>query len=310
MKMVGTESKKAVQLYFYTMTIERTKKTADDTAYSIGAVVQAFTDLLTSVNAKDILTKTLHLSKKSKVIWLDSVEAKSKGCFNLVFKSAKYDQSRTVRNTETMEERGVLKQPEDGDEEKTHLLIRFRVDSDRFIAIHESNYYGVTTWDISAYLNEYFDQMHSGSNAPYAYQVSFDPLPSEEFLKGLSKMKKINLFRLTMSIDDLDKGDFQKFAGRNELRPTVEVYLRKRPGKGNNISQDLIREVYQDTGATKRIKRIAVEGSNQSGSLKIDTESYQMKHSITVDTVQSPTHEVHTIDFFQKAEEFIREMGL
>jgi len=308
--MVGTEPKKTVQLYFYTMTVERTKKTADDTAYNIDAVIQVFSGLLTAVNAKGLIAKTHHLSKKSKVIWLDSVESKGKGCFNLVFKSAKYDQSRTVRNTHTMEDRGILKQPEDGDEEKTHLLIRFREDSSRFITAIESNYYGVSTGDIAAYLNEYFDQANSSSGSQYAFKVYFEVLPSEEFIKGLERMKKTNVLRITLDIADLQQSDFARFAGRDDIRQTVDITLHKKPGKNNNIPKDLIREVYENTGGHKKIKRIAVEGTNPAGSLKIDSESYQMKHILTVDTLQVPTHEIQTLDFFQKAEEYFREMGL
>ena len=307
--MIGSDSRKTVQLYFYTMTIERTKKTADDTAYNFDAVLKAFTDLISDIMKKDLLNKKYQISSKSKVVWLESFEDKGKGSFNFVFKSAKYDQSRTVRNTDTMESRGVLKQPEDGDEEKTHLIVRFRNDSDRLIVACEFNYYGINTGDIAAYFNEQFDQAHSGSGDQYSYKVSFDVLPSEDFLKELVKLRQINLLRLTMDIADMTQSDFQRFAGRDEIRSTAEVYLRKKRGKKNNISQELIREVYQDTGINKKIKRIAVEGSNQAGSLKIDSESYQMKHSVTVETLP-PTREVDTKDFFQKAQEFIKEMGL
>lgn len=307
--MIDAGSRKTVQLYFYTMTIERTKKIADDTAYCIDAIIKALANLLSAINAKSLKEKTHHIIPKSKVIWLEFAEDKGGGSFNLVFKSAKYDQSRIVRNTDTMESRGVLKQPEDGDEEKTHLLIRFRNNADRFIVACESNYFGASTVDIAAYLNEQFDQACSGPNEQYLYKVSFDPLPSEEFLKGLSKMKQINLLRLTVDIADLSQNDFHCFSGRDEIRSTVEIYLRKKRGRKNNISQDLISEVYHNTGMTKKIKRIAVEGSNKTGSLKIDSDSYQMKHSVTVETIP-PTREVKTSDFFEKAQEFIREMGL
>lgn len=304
------EVKKAVPLNFYTMTVERTKKAADDTAYNIDAVVQAFSDLLNSVCAKDLIAKTHQLGKKSKVIWLDVVEVKSKGCFNLVFKSAKYDQSRIVRNTETMEDRGILKKPEDGDEEKTHLLIRFRNDANRFIAAIEFNYYGVGTGDIEAYLNEYFYKAHSNSDDPYSFKVNFEILPSEEFLNGLDRMKKTNILRVTLDIADLQQSDFARFAGRDDIRQTVDLIIHKKRGRNNNIPKDLIRDVFHKTGAFKTVKRIAVEGTNPTGSLKIDSESYQMKHSITVDTLQGPTHEVKTSDFFQKAEEYFKGMGL
>lgn len=307
--MVNADAKKTVQLYFYTMSIGRDKKCADDTPYNIKAIIAAFSQLLTSITTKELIDRKFDLKPKNKIIWLDSYTDLKNGSFNLVFKSAKYLQSRLVRNTDTMESRGVLKQPEDGDEELTHMCVRFRKDSDRFIIACEFNYYGIGTEDIKKYLNSQFECLQELTGDPYSYSVTFEMLPSADFLTELTKMKKINVLRLTMDIDDIAQGDFQRFSGRDELRPTVEIYLRKKRGKNNNISQNMIKEVYGDTGSTKKIRKIAVEGANESGCLKIDSESIQMKHSIVVDTLPQ-TNEVVTRDFFEKVAEFIREMGV
>lgn len=307
--MVNADAKKTVQLYFYTMSIGRDKKCADDTPYNINAIIAAFSQLLTSIINKELIDRKFDLKPKNKIIWLDSYIDLKNGNFNLVFKSAKYLQSRLVRNTDTMESRGVLKQPEDGDEELTHMCVRFRNDSDRFIIASEFNYYGIGTEDIKKYLNSQFICLQESTGDPYSYSVTFEMLPSADFLTELTKMKKINVLRLTMDIDDIAQGDFQRFAGRDELRPTVEIYLRKKRGKDNNISQKMIKEVYGDTGSTKKIRKISVEGANESGCLKIDSESIQMKHSIVVDTLPQ-TNEVVTRDFFEKVTEFIREMGV
>jgi hypothetical protein len=307
--MSGSESKKTVQIHFFSMNIERKKQSADDTPYNIGAIIGAFTNMLSAVTAKELLDKKLDLSSKKKVVWLDSYDELGDGCFNIIFKSAKYLQSRVVRNTNTMESRGVLKNPEDGDEEKTHLCVRRIKNSDRIIVALEFNYYGVGTYDIAEYINEQLDALHIASSDPYSYKISFEILPSADFLTELSKMKKINLLRVTMDIKDITTGDFQGFADRDELRPTAELYIRKKRGKGNNISSDLIRSVYQVTGGTKQVKRIAVEGANESGNLKIDSESIQMKHSVVVDAHQT-TNEVNTADFFEKVSDFIKEMGV
>jgi hypothetical protein len=307
--LVNADAKKTVQLYFYTMSIGRDKKSADDTPYNINAIIAAFSQLLTSITTKELIDRKFDLKPKNKILWLDSYTDFKNGSFNLVFKSAKYLQSRLVRNTDTMESRGVLKQPEDGDEELTHMCVRFRKDSDRFIVAFEFNYYGIGTEDIKKYLNSQFEYLQESTGDPYSYSVTIEMLPSADFLTELTKMKKINVLRLTMDIDDIAQGDFQRFAGRDELRPTVEIYLRKKRGKGNNISQKMIKEVYGDTGSTKKIRKIAVEGANESGCLKIDSESIQMKHSIVVDTLPQ-TNEVVTRDFFEKVAEFIREMGV
>lgn len=307
--MVNVDAKKTVQLYFYTMSVGRDKKSVDDTPYNINAIILAFSQLFTAITAKELIDRKFDLKPKNKIVWLDSFTDLKNGCFNLIFKSAKYLQSRLVRNTDTMESRGVLKQPEDGDEELTHICIRFRKDSDRFVVACEFNYYGIGTEDIKKYLNSQFQCLQESTGDSYVYSVSFEMMPSSDFLTELTKMKKINILRLTMDIDDIAQGDFQRFSGRDELRPTVEVYLRKKRGKGNNISQKMIEEVYSDTGSTKKIRKIAVEGANESGCLKIDSDSIQMKHSIVVETL-SQTNEVVTRDFFAKAEEFIREMGV
>ncbi len=306
--MINIDNKK-VQLYFYTMSIERNKKSADETPYNIDEIIEAFSHLLIFITKKELIDRKFELKPKNKIIWLDSFTDLKSGNFNLVFKSAKYLQSRVVRNTDTMESRGVLKKPEDGDEELTHICVRFRKDSDRFVIACEFNYYGIGTEDIKKYLNSQFQSLQEVTGDSYVYCVSFEMMPSADFLTELTKMKKINILRLTMDIDDIAQGDFQRFAGRDELRPTVEVYLRKKSGKGNNISQKMITEVYGDTGSTKKIKKIAVEGANESGCLKIDSDSIQMKHSIVVETLPQ-TNEVVTGDFFAKADEFIKEMGV
>jgi hypothetical protein len=243
-------------------------------------------------------------------MWLESVDDLNNGNFNLVFKSAKYEESCEVINTDTMELKGVLKEPPDGDIKKTHLCIRSLQGSERFIAILESNFYGIGKSDIAAYLNKQFNSIHENSDEQYSYTVSFQIMPSEEFLTELDKMTKINLLRITVDTKDLTMGDFHSIAERDELRPTVELHLRKERGK--KFPKDLVSSVYQthrDVNAKQHIRKIAVEGANESGSLKIDTDSIQMKHRIDVAT-NPPTNEVNTEDFFGKVDDFVRETGV
>jgi hypothetical protein len=188
------------------------------------------------------------------------------------------------------------------------MLIRYRKDSDRFIAVCEFNYYGIGTGDIKRYLNNQFDALQNETGDAYSYAVSFEILPSDDFLTELEKLTKINVLRLTVDIADFAQGDFRVFSGKHEFRKTVDISLHKSKGKKNNISKDIIKEVYEDTGGTKKIRKIAVEGANESGNLKIDTESIQMRHSIVVETLANTTREVVSSDFFAKAGDFMKEM--
>jgi hypothetical protein len=308
------DGKKTVQIYFYSMDIERKKKSADDTPYSIDAICKALSSLFTNIVSKDLKAKTKDMAKKKKVVWLEEVSDLDNGNFNIVFKSARYDQSREVINTDTMEQRGVLKQPEDGDEEKTHLCVRLRKGADRLTAVLESNYLGISTSDIAAYLNEQFNFVLEDSEEQYSYKVSFEIMPSEDFLVELANMKKVNLLRITVDLKDLGLGDFQSLADKDILRPTVELYIRKERGKDSREIKDIINATYNDhksANPQKQIRKISVEGSNKSGNLKIDTESIHMKHSMEVETESSQLQNVvKTSDFFNKAWLFIIEKGV
>ena len=78
------------------------------------------------------------------------------GNYNIIFKSAKYNHVRNEIDTETMTELGTRKRKQDGDEEKTHLCIRYNAGEYRFLAVHESNHYGITLHCIVDYLNTQF----------------------------------------------------------------------------------------------------------------------------------------------------------
>ena len=56
---------------------------------------------------------------------------------------------------------GQRKRPQDGDEEKTHLCVRLAEGQLRFLAIHESNHYGISIKGIIDYINTQFEKMNS-----------------------------------------------------------------------------------------------------------------------------------------------------
>lgn len=304
--MVNLPSTKQVMINFDYMSVERKKRSADSTAYDINTVVDVLSKMFSALMQKSYLERKHDFQSKEKTIWLDSYEDLGNGNINLIFKSAKYNQSRNVRNTETMEERGIVKAPEDGDEEKTHLCIRLGINQDRFITVHELNYYGITINEIEWYLNQQLEayQTDTGDNCVYA--VSFEIVLSKDFLTELKKMKKINMLTITIDKSDPSLGDFWNFSGRNAIRDNVEVRIHKK--RGLDIPFDLIENYFNETGVGKRIKKIAVDGSNLSGSLKIDTNSIQLRHSITVG-VTIPTNEVDSAQFFTQAQGVITQMG-
>jgi hypothetical protein len=96
-------------------------------------------------------------------------------------------------------------------------------------------------------------------------------------------------------------------ASRNDIKDTITITVGKK-GRRANVPDDLIRTIFDDVGRDK-IRRLRVEGSNSGGSLKIDTESMQLKHSIPVELSTDVTHEINTYDLFNKIQEYIDTIG-
>jgi len=299
---------KHVKIGFNYMSVQRKKRAGDLTPYEISVVSATLYAMFTSLMQKERIERKHDFASKEKTIWLEEFSDLGNGAFDIVFMSARYNRSRNVINTETMEEKGMLKQPEDGDEEKTHFCIRLNPGQDRFLTVNEQNFDGVTVNEIQWYLNQQLEAYQIETAADCLYSVDFEIVLSRDFLTELRKMKKINFLTLTIDKTDPLCNDFLRLAGRDGVRDTVEICLHKKRGKGNDIPFDLIEEYFNDTGALKRIRKISVQGSSVAGSLKIDTDSIQLKHGIEVRAIGT-TNEVDSSDFFSQIKNVTSQIG-
>ena len=218
------------------------------------------------------------ITSSEKVVWLDSYEDLKDGNYDVIFKSAKYNHVRNEIDTETMQERGRRKRPQDGDEEKTHLCIRLAKGENRFLAVHESNHYGITLKCIIDYLNEQFKKFNEDGNDPYHYTIESQIMPGEDFLSSIKRAKTMSVLKLTVYKDDIKDG-FMRFAGRTDIADEVDICL-KRPKGYKCFPENLIKEYFKDSQdkAKGKIKRIKIIGTNDAGSFEVDTNITGMKH--------------------------------
>lgn len=108
------------------------------------------------------------------------------GNYNIIFKSAKYNNVRNEIDTETMTELGTRKRKQDGDEEKTHLCIRYNAGEYRFLAVHESNHYGITLHWKEAYLPDGSCPLHRHDSNHPAYELDIHPATCKKYRRGKS----------------------------------------------------------------------------------------------------------------------------
>ena len=302
--MSSPEQKKSVPIYFYYLAISKQKDNSDDSVYEIKQIIEAFSKLLAYIAAKNLTERRKDITSSEKVVWLDSYTDLKDGNYNIIFKSAKYNHVRNEIDTETMQELGTRKRQQDGDEEKTHLCIRLAKGQNRFLAVHESNHYGISINCIVDYLNTQFVRYNEDTDDKYHYTLSHEIMPGDDFLDSLKKARTTSALKLTVSKEDI-RDDFMQFANRNDIDDEVEIWF-KRPKGAKKFPDNLIKAYYDDMQSNNRIKKISVRGTNAAGQFEIDTDLMKMKHYLSV-KAESVTNEVNSEDFFTKAQGFIDE---
>ena len=296
--------KKNVPIYFYYLAISKQKDSSDESVYDMNQIVESFSKLLAYIVSKDLTERKKDNTASEKVVWLDSYTDLKDGNYNVIFKSAKYNHVRNEIDTETMQEYGTRKQPQDGDEEKTHLSIRLAEGQHRFLAVHESNHFGISISCIIDYLNTQFIGYNEDADDKYHYTLSYEIMPGDDFLSSLKNARTTSVLKLTVNKEAI-KDDFMQFADRNDIDDEVEILL-KRPKGVKRFPDNLIKAYYDDLQSNNRIKKISVKGTNISGQFEIDTDLMKMKHYLSV-AAEAITNEVNSSDFFGKAQEFIEE---
>ena len=299
------EQKKQVPIYFYYLAISKQKDSKDDSKYDISEIKESFTKLLKYIVSKGLTDRKVDNKPMEKVVWLDSFEDLNDGNYNLIFKSAKYNHVRTEIDTETMETLGTRKRKQDGDEEKTHLCIRLAEGEYRFLAVHESNHYGISIRCIVDYLNNLFIDYNENNNDNYHYSVSYEIMPGDDFITSLKKAKTTTLLKLVVNKSDI-QDDFMQFAGRDEISDDVEIILR-RPKGSKKLPENLIKSYYDSLQSNNKIKRISVKGTNNHGEFEASTDLIKMKHFLQVNTLPV-TNEVDSTSFFESAQNFINDI--
>ena len=129
-------------------------------------------------------------------------------------------------------------------------------------------------------------------------------MPGDDFLTSLKKAKTTSFITLTVSKDDLND-DFMRFANRTDINDEVQILIKK-PRKAKKFPENLIKAYYEDMQSNNNIKKIAVKGTNESGTFEAATDLIKMKHYLTVEA-EGLTNEVCSSEFFNKAQTFIDE---
>lgn len=263
--------------------------------------VEDFVSMLIKINAYDEKKKTEKYDRDKKILYIDEVSYNDeKKELKLKFISAKYGVVRNVMDTVTHVNRGPLKKKRDGDQEKTHLLIKFDEENDcKAVGLYEFNKDGMGFAKLIDYMCKQVKHYHELAADMLYYTMDYSSIVSRDFLSSLEKMKNIKVVTLTVDQDDVGVSETKRFAGRNDISEDVDIVL-KPVKKGVGIKGNTVKEFYKlYKDKSMPIKRITVKGDRESKDpLVFNTEA--MKEKYQVEIAEDINGEAITGDVFRE----------
>lgn len=260
---------------------ENINKIADD-------YEQEFINILDLLITQPLNERVWDIEADNKILYLDGYEVlENIRTVNMCFISAKYNSVRKVIDTETLKDKGYLKNKEDGDKEKNHISIKFYDDKNP-LCLYEYNKNGTSISRIINYVNRHIKSYHkSDEKKPgekgIRYKFDYKNIVSKDFLSSLDKVKRVKAVTLTVDRKDINMSEIKELYGRGDLSTNADIVLK--PEK-TGIFHDTVKDffnMYNDKH--KIIKRVTVDGdSEEKHPISFNTEQMKEKDTVVVDT--------------------------
>lgn len=267
-----------------------------------------FIEVVKDLCSKDANDRKHDFRQDKKILYLDLFEYNDEyRIINMKFISAKYNARRRVVDTNTLYDKGILKDIGDGDEERNHVCIKF-LDNNTALCLYEANYYGIGFGKIIYYLQYLIKKFHRSKKDGCYYNLNYEHIVSSDFLDALSQITKVKAVTLTVDQEDISVSDFKALSGRTDISPNVDIML-KPVASGIGIKKDTVKEFFKIYNNQKKsVKRVTVQGDgSMKETLSFDTD--QMKKKIIVNIEETKdTGEVSTRSMFDTL--FIECMNL
>lgn len=211
----------------------------------------------------------------------------------MLLKSAKHSYRAPLVDKNTMGERPNPKTMNEGELNKTHLMMKF-VDGDAIVAFETGrNLFPIKMFVnyLNVFLNKYKSQNNHISEGHFEYQK----ILRDDFREILDNMQRVKIATVYMPKQYLGSDALNFSEQIEDVREEIELTLKSKRCKNIKVMiYDLLRGNNQIHG----ISRIKVEGKLPNGNANfIDTDSFMRKETIEV-SQDTDTGEYHTEESF------------
>ena len=252
----------------------------------------SFIDGLTNTQKKRDITR-------DKICFLDSYDYNENNhIVKILFKSAVHSYRAPLLNRNTIELRENPKTIEEGEQVKTHLLVKY-VNGDAIVFL-ETGRGLLTLKTITEYLNIFILIHNNNSDNPICGHFTLDIIPRDDFREVLQNMDRVLLAQIYTDKQILGS-DSLNFSDRTEnVQEDIVIELKtKRQQSIKSVLYDVLSKM---NGNREDIKRVRIKGKMPNNTdCMIDTDFLMKKEYI--DVVQNEeTGEFHTADMFNQLE--------
>lgn len=262
---------------------------------------------------KDELFRVLHFitpkSRKFKkqdisderFCFLDSIEFHDETeVIKLLFKSAKHSYRAPLLNKNTVEERENPKTIEEGEQFKTHLLIKF-IDGDALVFL-ESYKNGLTLKLVTEYFNE-FILRYNGSHKREKIEghFSFDAVPRDDFREVLDNMNRVVCASLYIEKQILGSDVLNYSNVTDNIQEDVIVEVKSK--RGESIKHAIYDFLAKLNGGKTAIRKMRVKGVLPNNNESIIDTSFIIKKEYIDAQQNEDTGEINTQYLFTQLEE-------
>lgn len=217
---------------------------------------------------------------------------------NFIFVSAKYNHRPPLINKETAQERDNPKELIEGEQENTHLALKFF--KDEIVLIMEERKAGISINTVISYLTQYSMKYY---NNKLDFKIEWLIIPKGDFLHELKKLERVK-FGNIYTDKQLLGSEYLNYSGSTE-QVDEDLYITIKAKRKGSI-KSVIESFFSKLSAnSSRIKKIRVCGYTKEGNqIMLDTEIIKKIEYVNAE-LNKTTGIVDSDDLFKKFAEIL-----
>lgn len=234
-----------------------------------------------------------------KFVFMDSFTIREDNGYPLLeilFKSAKHSYRAPLLDRDTVEARENPKTMSEGEQMKTHCLIKFK-EGDAILFL-ETGQNMLTCNNVTEYLNKsllLYNSEQDNANSIDG-KFCFDMIPRDDFREVLDSMTRVTLAEVYIDKDILGT-DYLQFSNPSEEMKEF-VVMSVRAERKKNIKAHIYDFVDKLAGNESKIKRIRVKGKLSNDNESIIDTSFIIKREFVEVVQDEDTGEFNSTDMF------------